>query len=212
MLCTVKILLPLQEEADTWLIRCDTLPPLWMHWQPPTLWLIKNQTDLFSFSSGKQRGSEQEDISINVSLNLLSHWRVFGGLTFLISPLFCYKFKYLHMCVDVSTPRKAHVTLHILPLKSKCIASVLTTACCHIVSMYLPRGLQEVHCLSLTEMHFHIILPLITYLCTFTPATLTSHNYALMFSTHFAKTSTCPFMYFHSQLMSGIYFKSFYTS
>lgn len=131
LLCTVIILLSLQEEADNWLILCETLPPLQMHWQAPTLWLIKNQTDLFSFSSGEQRGSEQEDISINVSLNLLSHWRVFGGLTFLISPRFCYKCKYLHMCVEVSTPSKAHITLHTLPLKSKCSASILTTVYCH---------------------------------------------------------------------------------
>lgn len=55
------------------------------------------------------------------------------------------------MCVEVLTPSKAHITFHTLPLKSKCSASVLTTVCCHIVSMYLPRGLQAVNNFSLTE-------------------------------------------------------------
>lgn len=140
LLCTVITLLPLRVETDIWLIRCETLPPLQMQWQTPALWLIKNQTDLFSFSSGEQGGSVQEDISINVTLNLLPHWRVFGGLTFLISQLFSYKFKHLHTCVEVSTSSKAHITFCTLPLKSKCSVSVLTTVCCRTVSMQLPRG------------------------------------------------------------------------
>ncbi len=103
LLSAVIILLPFPEKTDIWLIRCETLPPLQMQWQTPAHWLIKNQTDLspFSFSSGERGGSEQEDISINVSLNLLSHWRVFGGLTFLISQLFFFFAINLSICICV---------------------------------------------------------------------------------------------------------------
>lgn len=127
---------------------------------------------------------------------------MFGGLTFLISQLFCYKCKHLQVCVEVSTPSKAYTTLCTLPLKSKCSVSVLTTVCCHTVSMFLPRGLRGRNNLGLTEAGFQIILSLITYSCTLTPATITSFNYALLFSTCFAKNATCPFMYFHSWLKS----------
>lgn len=140
-------------------------------------------------------------MSINVSLNLLSQWRVFGGLTFLISQLF-YKCKHLHMCMEVSTPSKVHITLCALRLKSKCGVSVSKSACCHTVSMYLPRGLQGENNIILTESCFHIILCLITDLCTITPATVTSFNYAFLFSICFAKNSTGPSMYFHSWLKS----------
>lgn len=58
------------------------------------------------------------------------------------------------MCVEVSTPSKAHTTLCTLPLKSKCSVSVSTTVCCHTVSMFLPRGQQGKNDLSMTETGF----------------------------------------------------------
>lgn len=112
------------------------------------------------------------------------------------------------MCMEVSTPSKAHITLHTLPLKSKCGVSVLKSVRCPRVSIYLPRGLRGENNLCSTETGFHIILCLITYLCTLTPATVTSFNYALLFSICFAKN--LPFYVF--PLLAEIYSDSYFTS
>lgn len=135
------------EETDIWLIRCETLPMQQMHTQTPALWLIKNQT--FPSILVNMEVVHREDMSINVSLNLMSHRRVFGGLTLLISQLFCYKLKHLHSCMEVSTRSKAHITLCTLPLKSKHSVSLLSTVCCH-KSFYVAalRGYTEKQTIS----------------------------------------------------------------